>query len=61
MIKYIGKITKQKYKKGLVHIMKVIEKYLEEIQKDKEQGRNIIACLCNNEVKIFKLRNTRRR
>ena len=31
--------------------MKVIEKYLEEIQKDKEQGRNIIACLCNNEVK----------
>lgn len=31
--------------------MKVIEKYNEEIKKAKENGRNIIACLINNEVK----------
>ena len=32
-------------------IMKVIEKYDEEIKKAKEEGRTIIACMCNNEVK----------
>lgn len=31
--------------------MKVIEKYSEEINKAKEEGRNIIACMCNNEVR----------
>ena len=31
--------------------MKVIEKYNEEIKKAKENGRNIIASLINNEVK----------
>ena len=31
--------------------MKVIEKYDEEIKKAKEEGRTIIACMYNNEVK----------
>ena len=31
--------------------MKVIEKYSEEINKAKEEGRNIIASMCNNEVR----------
>lgn len=31
--------------------MKVLEKYENEINKAREQGRTIIACLCNNEVK----------
>lgn len=31
--------------------MKVLEKYQNEINKAKEEGRTIIACLCNNEVK----------
>ena len=31
--------------------MKVIEKYENEINKAKEEGRTIIACMCNNEVK----------
>ena len=31
--------------------MQVIEKLNKEIQEAKEEGRNIIACMCNNEVK----------
>ena len=31
--------------------MKVIDKYINEINKAKEEGRNIIACMCNNEVR----------
>lgn len=31
--------------------MKVLEKFKTEINKAREEGRNIIACMCNNEVK----------
>ena len=31
--------------------MKVIEKYKNEIEEATKQGRTIIACMCNNEVK----------
>ena len=33
--------------------MNVLEKYSEEIKKANEEGRNIIACMCNNEVKTL--------
>ncbi len=40
--------------------MKVIEKYENEINKAKEEGRTIIACTCNNEVKSlnFEIKDT---
>lgn len=40
--------------------MKVIEKYENEINKAKEEGRTIIACMCNNEVKSlnFEIKDT---
>lgn len=31
--------------------MQIIEKFKEQIEKSKEEGKNIIACICNNEVK----------
>ena len=31
--------------------MKVIEKYKNEIENATKEGRKIIACMCNNEVK----------
>lgn len=34
--------------------MEVLEKYENEINKAKEKGRTIIACICNNEVKSLK-------
>ena len=34
--------------------MQVIEKYKQEIEKAKKEGRNIIACMCNYEVKSLK-------
>ena len=47
MIQYINDKIITEWRIG----MKVIEKYLEEINKAKEEGRNIIACMCNNEVR----------
>ena len=40
-------------RKGKSNNMKVLEKYENEINKAKEEGRTIIACLCNNEVKTL--------
>ena len=47
MIQYINDKIITEWRIG----MKVIEKYSEEINKAKEEGRNIIACMCNNEVR----------
>ena len=43
MIQYINDKIITEWRIG----MKVIEKYSEEINKAKEEGRNIIACMCN--------------
>ena len=47
MIQYINDKIITEWRIG----MKVIEIYSEEINKAKEEGRNIIACMCNNEVR----------